>query len=89
MPIYVPLIANLLSALLLSILFNKLGVGTFKTGATNGVWIGALLSFWFDTWMFGTFPSMTLKIMIIDVITNTVLITLAGGVIGWILGKVK
>ena len=89
MPIYVPIVANLFMALLLSLVYNKLGIGTFKTGAMHGAWIGALISLWFDTWMLGTFPSFTINMVVMDLIANTILSALGGGVIGLILGKVK
>lgn len=89
MPIWVPIVANVLIALLLSLLFSKLGISTFKTGVIHGAWIALLISLWFDTWMFGTLKGMSGSLMVMDSVANTIMGALAGGVVGWILGKVK
>ena len=82
-------LANLSVANLISIVFSKMNVSTFTGGLVNALWIGALIMLWFDLWMITTFQFMTSSLFIFDFISNTSLITLAGGVIGWILGKVK
>ncbi len=82
-------LANLVMALLLSILLNKFGVNSFKGGAINAAWIAFLIIVWFDIWMFATLKAMDFKMMMMDVIGNTLTIALGGGVIGWALGKVK
>lgn len=82
-------LANLSVATLISIVFSKINVSTFTGGLVNALWMGALIMLWFDLWMITTFQFMTSSLFIFDFISNTSLITLAGGVIGWILGKVK
>lgn len=82
-------LANLVMALLLSILLYKLGISTFKTGVTTAAWIAFLLIVWFDIWMFAMLKAMNFNMMLIDVVGNTLTIALGGGVIGWVLGKVK
>jgi len=81
--------ANILLALLLSLLFSKLGISTFQGGLMNGLWILIILYLWFDMWMFATFKPMTTNMMLIDVASNTVVGSIAAGVIGWINGMVK
>ena len=83
------ILANLVMALLLSIVLNKFGVNTFKGGLMTSAWIVFLIAIWFDIWMFATLKAMTVNIMLIDVIANTAVGALSGGVIGWVLGKVK
>lgn len=82
-------VANIVLMLLLSILFTRMNTRTFKTGLLNGAWITFLVIIWFDSWMFASFNFMTPKSMVVDVIGNTVIGSLGGGVVGWILGKVK
>lgn len=82
-------IANIAMALLVSILFVKMNVSTFKSGLLNGAWITCLIIVWFDVRMFASFDFMHAKFMAFDVIGNTLIGTLGGGVVGWILGKVK
>ncbi|HBB90186.1 MAG TPA: hypothetical protein DC042_00255 [Bacteroidales bacterium] len=82
-------IANIVIALLFVILFTRMNVNTFKAGLWNGAWITFLMIVWFDVWMFASFDFMQFKIMVLDVIGNTVIGTVAGGVAGWVLGKIK
>ena len=82
-------LANLSISVLLAISFSKFNVSTLKGGLLNGLWMGALILFWFDLWMFATFHFMTINMFVFDMISNTTLITISGGIIGWILGKVK
>lgn len=81
--------ANITMALLLSLILNKLAVSTFIGGLKAALWIIFLIIFWFDMWMFATFSGMTVQMMLFDILGNTIIGTLAGGVIGWVLGKVK
>lgn len=88
-PVHFIVLANLTTALLYSFIFNRMGINTFQTGLMTGAWISFLLIVWFDFWMLATFKAMNFNMMVFDVIGNTAVGALAGGVIGWILGKVK
>ncbi len=81
--------ANIAMALLLSLILSKLAVSTFSRGLKAAVWVVFLIILWFDMWMFATFSGMTVQMLLFDIIGNTTIGTLAGGVIGWVLGKVK
>lgn len=83
------ILSNLVMALLLSILLYKLGVSNFKSGAITAAWIAFLLIVWFDIWMFAMLKAMNFNMMMMDVIGNTITIALGGGVIGWVMGKIK
>lgn len=83
------ILANLTLSVLLALLLNRFNVSTFNGGAMASVWIVFLIILWFDIWMFATFSFMTPKMMAIDIVSNTITGTLAGGVIGWIQGKVN
>ena len=82
-------LANVTICLLFSLLFVKMNVSTFKSGLLHGAWITFLMIVWYDVWMLATMDFMQPKFMVFDVIGNTIIGTLGGGVIGWILGKVK
>lgn len=83
------LLANLTMSVLLALLLNRFNVSTFQGGLMGSVWVVFLIILWFDIWMFATFNFMTPKMMAIDMVSNTVMGALAGGVIGWIQGKVS
>lgn len=83
------ILANLVLALLFSTVLYKFGISTFRSGAIAAAWIAFLLVIWFDVWMFATFHFMTTQMFLMDVVTQTLMGALAGGVIGWVLGKVK
>ncbi len=89
-PSIVPIIlANLAMSILLALLLSRFGVSTFNGGAMSSVWVVFLIILWFDIWMFASFNFMTPKMMAIDIVSNTIIGTLVGGVIGWIQGKVS
>ncbi len=81
--------ANLVLAILLTLILDQRNVKTFGAGLKNGAWIGALVMLWFDQWMFASFQFMTINLFVFDFVSNTILIALGAGVIGLILGKVK
>ncbi|MFN8348724.1 MAG: hypothetical protein U0X91_27235 [Spirosomataceae bacterium] len=83
------ILANLTLSVLLALLLNRSNVSTFSGGAMGSVWIVFLLILWFDIWMFATFTFMTPKMMAIDIVSNTIMGTLGGGVIGQIQGKLN
>ncbi len=82
-------LANLVLSLLLALLLHRLHISTFKSGAIAATWICLLIALWFDAWMFATFHFMTLSMFVLDVLSNTLLGTLGGGVIGFIFDKMK
>lgn len=88
-PMQFIIFANIAMALMYSLILNKFGISTFKGGLTAAAWISFLLIFWFDMWMFATFTGMNVQMMVFDILGNTAVGALAGGVIGWVLGKVK
>ncbi|MBI5917158.1 MAG: hypothetical protein HY842_17440 [Bacteroidetes bacterium] len=83
------IIASLVFSLFVSILLHKFGVNTFKGGATAGAWITFLIALWFGITNASSFKAYTWDWLPIDLAMNTVIGAVAGGVIGWIFGKVK
>ncbi len=82
-------VGSLVFSLFITILLYKFGVNTFKGGAVAGAWITFLVMLWFGIFNASSFKAYTWDWLPIDVLVNTVVGAVAGGVIGWIFGKVK
>ncbi len=89
-PVGLILLANLMLALLLAVIFVRwANVSTFLGGVTSGIIVVLLVVIWFDVWMFANFHFMTPTLAFLDITLNTINGALAAGVAGWVLGKVK
>lgn len=76
--------------LLLTLIFNKwAGITSFNGGLSAGAWIGFLLGLTFGLWEFSVTTMTTAGGIFYEAITFAVRFALAGGVVGWLLGKVK
>lgn len=82
-------LANIVISLLLALYLHHSSVSTFMGGLKAGVIFFLLLQIWFDLWMFASFKGMTINLMAIDIVSNTILGTLSAGVVGWVFGKVS
>lgn len=89
MPVLAWIFAILAQGFLLTAILLRFGVNNFKSGAIKGTWITFLMVFWYALWTYSTFKSYEIGWLPIDVLGNTLAGTVAGGVIGWLLGKVK
>jgi formate/nitrite transporter FocA (FNT family) len=83
------IVSGLVQALFYAILLHKFGVTTFKGGAIAGAWISLLMVLYFGIANASTFKAYTWEWLPIDLAGNIVSGAVAGGVIGWIFGKVK
>lgn len=83
------MIGSLVLSFFMAILLHRFGVSTFKGGAIAGAWITFLMVLWFGLWNASTFTAYPWSWLPYDVIGNTIVGAVAGGVIGWIYGKVK
>lgn len=83
------LLATLVQSLLIAALMAKFGVNAFQSGFIQTAWVVLLVILWFDIWFLASFPWFTQKMMIMDVATNTLMSAVAGGVVGWVYGRVK
>jgi hypothetical protein len=83
------LLGSLSFSLLMALLFHKLGINTFRSGAITGTWITLLNMLWFGLWNGSTFTAYPWSWLTYDVIGNTIVGAVAGGVVGWIYGKMK
>jgi len=74
---------------LISLVLYKFNATTFQSGLMNSAWVVLLICLWYDIWFLTSMPWFTNNMAIMDVVMNTVQSAIAGGVIGWVLGKVK
>jgi len=82
------ILGNLASAALLSFIFLKwAGIRSFGEGAQAGAIIAFLYGLTFDMILYATTNMMNLVAAFADVAVFTVMSALAGGVIGWVLGR--
>lgn len=88
-PMWAMIVASLVQALFVAILLHRFGVNTFKGGAIAGGWITFLMALWFGLYTHSTFNAYPLSWLPIDVLSNTVIGAVAGGVIGWVYSKMK
>jgi len=82
-------LGNLFNGLLLSYIFSRwASISTFGGGAMGGAVIGLLMSAGFDCLMYGTTTMMDSPTgILMDVVTSTVMYAIAGGVVGWWIGR--
>jgi hypothetical protein len=87
----IPMIAvgNIISGLLLGYIFSKwASISTFMGGAIGGAVIGLLMAAGFDCLMYGTTTMVDgMKGILIDVVISTIMYAIAGGVVGWWMGR--
>lgn len=80
----------LLTALLISIVYSHWAtIKTFTTGAKNGLWMGALLALIVMLDYFAITNIITVKGVFLYTVTQSFIIGLVAGVIGFVFGKVK
>lgn len=78
---------NLASAALLTYIFlTWANVSSFGAGTKAAAIVGFLMSVGIDLTMYGTTNMLDLSALCVDIVTSTVMTTLSGGIIGWVLG---
>ena len=82
------LVADLLYAGLLSMLFEKFDILTFKRGAMVGATIGFFVVLHFDLIAAATTHLKTPPVIVLNVAISTLMSGIGGGTIGWVLGKI-
>lgn len=81
---------ELSTALLISIVYSHWAtIKTFMTGAKNGLWMGALLALIVMLDYFAMTDVTSVQGVLIYMVTHALVVGLAAGVIGLVLGKVK
>lgn len=91
MPDMLPLIfGNMFMSFFLAYVFTKwANISTLKSGLIAGAIIGLFICASFDLTMFGISNTLNATGMIMDIITNTIMIALVGGVVGLVIGMIK
>lgn len=81
-------LGNVAAGILLAFIFDKwAGIKTFGAGFKGGAIIGLLTGLYFDLIMLATTNMMNSTALIADVLVSTIMMAIAGGVIGAVLGK--
>ena len=81
-------IGNVFTGLMLSYVFTRMGINSLSSGATAGAIIGALTAIGMDCLMYGTTTMITEPThILIDALITAVMWGIAGGAIGWWLGR--
>ncbi|MCF8247043.1 MAG: hypothetical protein K9J37_18970 [Saprospiraceae bacterium] len=76
--------------LLMTLIFSKwANISTFKGGLWPGAWLGFLIGMTFGMWMYGVTTLANVNGIFYYALTFAVRFAVAGGAIGWVLGKVK
>ena len=74
-------------ALLTALIYSRwAGINTFKSGASGGAWIGALMALGANMFSYAGMDAMTLNAALVDVALNAVQGAITGGVVGFALG---
>jgi hypothetical protein len=82
------ILGNVLQAYLLVYIFGKwANITTFAGGLQGGAMIGLILGYAYDLIMYGTANIMNLTAALVDPLIAAVMMGVAGGVIGWVLGR--
>ncbi len=81
--------ATLVQALFLAYILAGFNTTSFRTGLMTGGWTFLLLSLMMGIWMMASFSFYTAKSMLYDVIFNVFQAGIAGGVMGYVLGRMK
>lgn len=77
------------AALLVYVFENWASISSFAGGLRAGLIIGLLVSLSYDLIMYGTTNIMNLTGVAGDVVVYAIMTGLAGGIIGWVLGRIK
>jgi hypothetical protein len=83
------ILAGFVMSLFITILLIKFDVKTFRDGALTTTWITFFVMLWYGIFNASTFTAYTWDWLPLDLIGNMVTGAIAGGVTGWILGKVR
>jgi hypothetical protein len=82
------IVGNILQSYLLVYIFGKwANINSFAGGLQGGAMIGLILGYAYDLIMYGTANIMNLTAALVDPLIAAVMMGLAGGVIGWVLGR--
>ena len=82
------IISCLALGLFLAVIFNRwAGISTFTGGMKGGAFIGLSISLIVGTSMLSMYRFGSVPNLIIDMVANAICMGIAGGVVGWFLGR--
>jgi hypothetical protein len=88
--LFLMIIGNFFMAFLLSFIFQRwAGFKTFMQGLNGGMLIGFCVGLSYDLFFIAMMNLYNTKVMVVDVLANTILMGIVGGVIALILGYEK
>ena len=82
-------LGTLVQALFLALVLNRFGATTFQAGAVAAAWITLLISAMMGFYFLGQFSFYNTNAFLIDLVAGTVHGAIGGGIVAWVLGKVK
>jgi len=82
-------LGGLCSTTLLAWIFSKMGITSFMKGATTALWIGFLLTAWYYLSMYAFMNLFTSKLMLTELVVESLFTAVIGGIVGAILGMGK
>lgn len=82
-------VGSVVFALFLCLVLYRFGVTTFRQGITHGAWLTLMTALWFGIWNASTYTAYGWDWLPFDVIGNTITGAVAGGVAGWVFGRVR
>lgn len=81
------IVGNIFSGLTLSYVLNKANAMSAGAGAMVGGVLGLLMAAAFDFTMFGVSNLSTLTGTFVDIVANTAVSAIVGGIVGWFLSR--
>jgi hypothetical protein len=82
------IVGNIMQAYLLVYIFGKwANINTFSGGLKAGLIIGLITGFAYNLMMYGTSNLSNLTAALVDPFVSATMLAVAGGVIGWMLGR--
>lgn len=84
------ILGNLVMGIFLAYVFARwAGVKTLVGGLMAGAIIGAFVASSYDLSMYAWTTMMDMKAMVMDIVMTTIMTSVAGGAVGWMLGMGK
>ena len=81
------IVFEILFGLLLTLIAGWSGATTFNAGMKKGAIIGLILGLCTGLWLYSTTTLFTLDVVWWEALTFTIRFAVAGGLVGWVLGR--
>jgi ABC-type cobalt transport system substrate-binding protein len=83
------ILATIVQALLITLILYKFNVTTFMGGLIAAGWVSFLIGLMYAIWHDTSYSWYTMNTGVMEVVVGTVTTAIGGGIIGWVMGKVK